>query len=265
VLRVGAAPTSKALVGWLDATVPQVLVDPDGTWPGPGGAAAVRLAVDPSALLTPVAATLGDSSGRDAGWLDGWASAERAARGALDRLVDGWDEPFEGRVARDLVAALPDGATLVVGSSMPVRDIDAFARPRDGLAFVANRGASGIDGFVATALGVAAVAGGPVAAEGGDLTFLHDATSVLGAGRRPEAVSSWSATTTVAGSSRSCRRRACPPTASSSCSAPRTASTWPAWPPSPASTAAPVQGRRAGPCPGQGARGGADQRAAGAG
>lgn len=165
VLRVGAAPTSKALVGWLDATVPQVLVDPDGTWPGPGGAAAVRLAVDPSALLTPVAAALGDSSGRDAGWLDGWASAERAARGALDRLVDGWEEPFEGRVARDLVAALPDGATLVVGSSMPVRDVDAFARPRYGLAFVANRGASGIDGFVATALGVAAVAGGPVAAE----------------------------------------------------------------------------------------------------
>jgi len=231
VLRVGAAPTSKALTGWLDATVPQVLVDPDGAWPDPGRAAAVRLVVDPSALLAAVAKALGGSGGlkseagaqaagghagpsgnppvnrgsgglmseagapvdrRSAGgdpaWLDAWARAERLARQALDRLVDGWDEPFEGRVARDLVAALPDGATLVVGSSMPVRDVDAFARPRDGLAFVANRGVSGIDGFVATALGVAAVAGGPVAALCGDLTFLHDATSVLGAGRRPQAV-----------------------------------------------------------------------------
>jgi 2-succinyl-5-enolpyruvyl-6-hydroxy-3-cyclohexene-1-carboxylate synthase len=215
VLRVRAAPTSKALAGWLDATVPQVLVDPDGAWPDPGRAAALRLAVDPSALLAAVAAALGGSgglkseaptraagghlepsgsppvgkgSGGDPAWLGAWSSAERRAREALDRLVDGWDEPFEGRVARDLVAALPDGATLVVGSSMPVRDVDAFARPRDGLAFVANRGASGIDGFVATALGVAAVAGGPVAALCGDLTFLHDAGSVLGAGRRPEAV-----------------------------------------------------------------------------
>ena len=227
VLRVGAAPTSKVLAGWLDATVPQVLVDPDGAWPDPGRGAAVRLAVDPSALLAAVADALRGSGGleersgsppedqggsggleersgsppEDQGgsgglrersgepaWQDGWRRAERVAREALDRLVDAWDEPFEGRVARDLVAALPDGATLVVGSSMPVRDVDAFARPRDGLAFVANRGVSGIDGFVATALGVAAVAGGPVAALCGDLTFLHDASSVLGAGRRTEAV-----------------------------------------------------------------------------
>jgi 2-succinyl-5-enolpyruvyl-6-hydroxy-3-cyclohexene-1-carboxylate synthase len=190
VLRIGAAPTSKALAAWLDATVPQVLVDPDGAWADPGRTAAVRLAADPSALLAAVAAALRGSggSGGDPAWLGAWERAERVAREALDRVVDAWDEPFEGRVARDLVAALPDGATLVVGSSMPVRDVDAFAHPREGLGFVANRGVSGIDGFVATALGVAAVAGGPVAALCGDLTFLHDAGSVLGAGRRPEAV-----------------------------------------------------------------------------
>jgi 2-succinyl-5-enolpyruvyl-6-hydroxy-3-cyclohexene-1-carboxylate synthase len=187
VLRVGAAPTSKALTGWLDAAVPQVLVDPDGAWPDPGRTAALRLTVDPSALLAAVATELGGAGG-DPDWVAAWAGAERAARGALDRLLDGWDEPFEGRVARDLVAALPDGATLVVASSMPVRDVDAFARPRDGLAFVANRGVSGIDGLVATALGVAAAAGGPVAALCGDLSFVHDATSVLGAARRPDPV-----------------------------------------------------------------------------
>jgi 2-succinyl-5-enolpyruvyl-6-hydroxy-3-cyclohexene-1-carboxylate synthase len=190
VVRVGAAPTSKRLTGWLDASVAQVLVDPDGAWPDPGRAAAARLVADPSTVLGAVATALAGTPGPagGAGWLDAWRSADALARSAVDRLLDGADEPFEGRVARDLVAALPDGATLVVGSSMPVRDLDAFGPAREGLAFVANRGASGIDGFVATALGVAAGGGGPVVALCGDLTFLHDATSVLGAGRRPAPV-----------------------------------------------------------------------------
>jgi 2-succinyl-5-enolpyruvyl-6-hydroxy-3-cyclohexene-1-carboxylate synthase len=182
-VRVGGGPTSKALAGWLDESVPQVLVDPAGGWLDPGRTASLRLVADPSALLAATAAALGGR--RDGDWLAGWLTAERLARGAIDGLLDGWPEPFEGQVARDLVAGLPDGATLVVGSSMPVRDVDAFARPRDGLRFVANRGLSGIDGFVATALGVAAAGEEPVAALCGDLALLHDASSLLGAAGRP--------------------------------------------------------------------------------
>ncbi len=189
VLRVGAAPTSKALTGWLDASVPQVMVEPEGGWPDPGRTAGRRLVADPSALLRAAAAAVaGPRPPAGGSWLARWLRAETLARRAIDELLDASEEPFEGRVARDLVAALPDGATLVVGSSMPVRDVDAFAAPREGLRLLANRGSSGIDGFVATALGVAAVSDGPVAALCGDLSFLHDATSVLGAAGRPRGV-----------------------------------------------------------------------------
>jgi 2-succinyl-5-enolpyruvyl-6-hydroxy-3-cyclohexene-1-carboxylate synthase len=183
VVRVGAAPTSKALTAWLDPSVPQVLVDPAGGWLDPGRSAALRLTADPSALLAAVAARLGD--GGPGPWLAGWLAADRLAREAIDGLLEEWTEPFEGRVARDLVAWMPDGGTLVVGSSMPVRDLDAFAQPREGLRLLANRGLSGIDGFVATALGVAAAGEEPVAALCGDLTLLHDASSLLGAAGRP--------------------------------------------------------------------------------
>jgi 2-succinyl-5-enolpyruvyl-6-hydroxy-3-cyclohexene-1-carboxylate synthase len=182
VVRVGGAPTSKALTAWPDDSVRQVLVDPGSGWLDPARTAAVRLTADPSALLAATAARLTGPTGP---WLDQWLEAERRAREAIDGLLDEWAEPFEGRVARDLVGWVPDGGTLVVGSSMPVRDVDAFARPRDGLRFVANRGLSGIDGFVATALGVAAAGDEPVAALCGDLTLLHDASSLLGAAGRP--------------------------------------------------------------------------------
>ena len=193
VVRVGAAPTSKALTGWLDESVPQVLVDPAGGWLDPGRAASLRLTADPAALLAAVTARLGATGpGGPASqvrpWLREWLEADRLAREAIDGLLDDWAEPFEGRVARDLVAWMPDGGTLVVGSSMPVRDVDGFAAPRDGLRFVANRGLSGIDGFVATALGVAAAGTEPVAALCGDLTLLHDASSLFGAAGRPRGV-----------------------------------------------------------------------------
>jgi 2-succinyl-5-enolpyruvyl-6-hydroxy-3-cyclohexene-1-carboxylate synthase len=182
-VRVGGAPTSKALTAWLDASVPQVLVDPAGGWLDPARTAALRLTADPSALLAATAARL--AAGPSDRWLRSWLDAERLAREAIDGLLDEWAEPFEGRVARDLTGWVPEGGTLVVGSSMPVRDVDAFARARDGLRFVANRGLSGIDGFVATALGVAAAGEEPVAALCGDLSLLHDASSLLGAAGRP--------------------------------------------------------------------------------
>ncbi|HSK36139.1 MAG TPA: thiamine pyrophosphate-dependent enzyme, partial [Actinomycetota bacterium] len=190
VVRVGGAPTSKALTGWLDESVPQVLVDPSGGWSDPTRAATLRLTADPSALLAAAAllAVPGSSpTGADPAtpWLQEWLEADRRAREAIDGLLDEWAEPFEGRVARDLVGWVPGGGTLVVGSSMPVRDVDAFARPREGLRFVANRGLSGIDGFVATALGVAASGDEPAVALCGDLTLLHDASSLLGAAGRP--------------------------------------------------------------------------------
>jgi 2-succinyl-5-enolpyruvyl-6-hydroxy-3-cyclohexene-1-carboxylate synthase len=182
-LRVGAPLTSKAASQWLLGVSEQLVVDPDDVWLDPTHAASRRLACPPEVLCDALATALEAAPVTRYGrWFDEWQDAERAARIAIDALLDAAAEPFEGLVAREVAAALPEGATLVAASSLPVRALEWCMAPRDGLRIVANRGANGIDGFVSTAAGLAAGAAGPVVALCGDLCFLHDVNGLLGIG-----------------------------------------------------------------------------------
>jgi 2-succinyl-5-enolpyruvyl-6-hydroxy-3-cyclohexene-1-carboxylate synthase len=182
VVRLGA-PTAGRRLGEFLRGVPQIVVTPDGTWLDPDRGAIERIVADPDAFLTAYLGAIGWPR-PDRSWLDAWCDADARARRALDAHLDADDEPFEGRIARDVVDAVPDGGTLVVASSMPVRDVESFARPRDGVRFVANRGANGIDGFVSTAIGAALGSDGPVVALLGDLCLLHDQNGLLNAASR---------------------------------------------------------------------------------
>jgi 2-succinyl-5-enolpyruvyl-6-hydroxy-3-cyclohexene-1-carboxylate synthase len=126
----------------------------------------------------------------DPNWRAGWVGAEAAAQAALDDALDaaGGLALSEPAVARAVVAGLPDGSDLVVSSSMPVRDVEWYGRPRTGLRVLANRGANGIDGVVSTALGAALGTGRPTLALVGDLAFLYDAGALLWAAGRPVAL-----------------------------------------------------------------------------
>jgi 2-succinyl-5-enolpyruvyl-6-hydroxy-3-cyclohexene-1-carboxylate synthase len=113
------------------------------------------------------------------GWAEEWRAASDRAGAALDAVLDAAPGLTAARLARDVVAALPAGALLVLGSSTPVRDVDRLAVPRADLTVLANRGVAGIDGTISTAVGAALVHGGPAFALMGDLTFLHDLTGLL--------------------------------------------------------------------------------------
>ena len=105
-----------------------------------------------------------------------WRSAQHRAQQQVASLVSQLDLGCSPRLAAEVVALLPDGATLVLGSSQPPRDVGLAAAPRDGLRLIANRGVAGIDGTISTSIGAAlgAADGGPTTALMGDLTFLHD-------------------------------------------------------------------------------------------
>lgn len=91
-------------------------------------------------------------------------------------LVSDLTEPSVARVVSSLI---PEESNLFLAASMPVRDMDSFARYR-GHPFqvFANRGASGIDGTLGTAIGVARGNGKSTTVVIGDLAFLHDVNSL---------------------------------------------------------------------------------------
>jgi 2-succinyl-5-enolpyruvyl-6-hydroxy-3-cyclohexene-1-carboxylate synthase len=178
VLQFGGAPTGVGLQRYLDRPGHQHwLVAPSGPWSDPARRASQRIYADPASLADALADRLPQAGSRD--WIDHWRQAE--SRGA--RLCeDPSQDPAERTIVATLEAVLPPDTALFVGNSIAIRAVDAFARGRESmLAVFGNRGASGIDGNVSTALGIAAATPGPGVALIGDLALYHDMNGLLGA------------------------------------------------------------------------------------
>ena len=112
-------------------------------------------------------------------WRKGWTAASQKLEGRIDQLASGEEKLSEPLLARFISRHIPEEHGFVLASSMPIRDADTFAAV-DGPAVpvAANRGASGIDGTVATAAGFARGTGRPVTLLIGDLALLHDLNSL---------------------------------------------------------------------------------------
>lgn len=170
VIRVGRTVLSRPLERLLAAAGQHVVVDPWGRALDPTGSVTATQTADPNRVL----AQLPPNPNPDPSWAAAWRSA--AARVEQAGPPPDQDGPL---VARHVAAAMPTGSTLVIGSSSPIRDLDDWANIPASVRVVGNRGASGIDGFVSTAIGVALVAAGPTVALCGDLSFLHDRNGLL--------------------------------------------------------------------------------------
>lgn len=177
ILQFGAPLTSKAFHQYAARHAPfHLIVDPAGEWRDPSRRAREALAGDPAASAAALALALARDSEPLPEWADGFGRAEAAARRALERRLETEGPGLtEGRLFPDLIEAMPDPALLYVGNSMPVRDLD-FHVPGSAkrLRVLGNRGVSGIDGVVSSALGAGAAGGAPLLAVVGDLSLHHD-------------------------------------------------------------------------------------------
>ena len=187
ILRIGGPPTSRTLLRYIQqhATAHQVVVDA-ARWPDPVLLAAEVVHADPREFCARVLERVAGAPPSSPEWLARWRRMDSLGREALDAYGASLDEAFEGRAVAEVASLVPDGGTLFVSSSMPVRDLDAFAAG-DGRALrvLANRGANGIDGVISTALGAAAAmrerGHGKLVLVIGDVAFYHDMNGLLAA------------------------------------------------------------------------------------
>lgn len=178
ILRFGARPTSVALRAYLaEHEGHHVVIDPAGEYRDPSRSTTGIVTATPEVLVDRL---LEDEAPLSANqeWMDRWERLERDYWTYVSQHVD--DLPPEGRLAHRVIAGAPKQATLFVSNSMPIRDVDRFGQPRSAdLCVLGNRGASGIDGIVSTALGAASMTSDPAILLTGDLAFYHDMNGLV--------------------------------------------------------------------------------------
>jgi 2-succinyl-5-enolpyruvyl-6-hydroxy-3-cyclohexene-1-carboxylate synthase len=180
VLRLGGVPTSKELSTFCKGAE-TIILDDGGGWRDPEFDASTMIFGELDSSVASMNRGLEGANKADGAWLKMWLRADAEAEGATRSLVGGMEEPFEGKLFGLLASKLtpPRPLTVVVGSSMPVRDLDYFfTRGSENVRFVANRGANGIDGVVSTAMGISA-SEGDVLLILGDVSFYYDMNGLL--------------------------------------------------------------------------------------
>lgn len=114
----------------------------------------------------------------DQDWLTKWQQLNKKATNHIEQ--SNVDQLTEGVAVRELIKAMPTDSMLYVGNSMAVRDLDTFFMRTDKqITLLANRGVSGIEGLISSALGAAATTTKRVTLLIGDLAFYHDLNGLL--------------------------------------------------------------------------------------
>ncbi|MDZ5712562.1 2-succinyl-5-enolpyruvyl-6-hydroxy-3-cyclohexene-1-carboxylic-acid synthase [Jeotgalibacillus haloalkalitolerans] len=177
IIRFGGMPVSKALTQYVKGSAcSQWLIDEGADWRDPTSSATHYIEMNDQLFAEQLAKADIEKSERS--WLNRWISLNEKAAHQIRQYTD--RETDEGAAVGTLLRSLPEGAHLLVGNSMPVRDVDTFwIRGMNPFHVWANRGANGIDGVVSTALGIASVKREPVYLLIGDLSMFHDLNGLL--------------------------------------------------------------------------------------
>jgi 2-succinyl-5-enolpyruvyl-6-hydroxy-3-cyclohexene-1-carboxylate synthase len=180
ILRFGAMPVSKALTIFLKENhqAEQFVIDGAGGWRDPATLSTEMIFCNETIFCEQLSGLTETKESTE--FLEKWQEINDLTKANMALIKDS-QMLSEGRLFYQIAEMLPEEATLFVGNSMPIRDLDSFfLNNHKSINVMANRGANGIDGTVSTALG-AALYSQPLYLVLGDLTFFHDLNGMIAA------------------------------------------------------------------------------------
>lgn len=177
ILHLGDRLVSKTLLEWLQKAKMersfQVLDIPLRS--DPGHLMTDRVLCDPALFCTAILPYIEE---KDSTWMDEWTFYDQKVGAILADFFENEEQLSEPSLFFYLQQALGADAALFLGNSMPVRDAQLFLGQKESGPIFGNRGVSGIDGNIATSVGIAQGLQMPVVSVIGDLATLHDLNSL---------------------------------------------------------------------------------------
>lgn len=176
IIQFGGTPTSNVLLEFFKkSNAEKILVNEFGDKNDPSLSAKTILQINPSEFIEIILQNEHTRRKRDSCWLIDHQIMNSLAEQLKNQFINKAKFPFEGRIATELLNAIPEKSNLMISNSLPIRDTDFFASTMSKqLRIFSNRGASGIDGINSTALGIAKASKNKSYLLIGDLAFYHD-------------------------------------------------------------------------------------------
>lgn len=184
VLRLGEPPSSKVLGQYVTRSLAvQIHVSAYEAAIDPDHQVSLHISSEPTRFCRELQKYMKPQG--DSGVLIKWLIANKVAGTTItDYFIQSDEDLLAPRVSQLVANSLGNQNNLVVSSSMPVRDLEWFGGDCSRFNVFSNRGANGIDGVVATAIGVAIATQRETAVLIGDIALLHDSSSLTDLNRR---------------------------------------------------------------------------------
>ena len=176
IIQFGKAPTTNALLSFFETTsAKKILINEFGDAHDPSRSFTKLIKTNITDFTNELTAAIKERKiKRDAAYLSLWKNAEEKISNFKREFLAGTEESFEGKIIAGLFEALPEKSNLFIGNSTPPRDADVFSgKNRKETKVYSNRGASGIDGIISTAGGIATKSKEPTFLLIGDVSFLY--------------------------------------------------------------------------------------------